>query len=79
MINWIKKYFKVIGIGQLYRVGNWYVGANSKEQVQKLSKNRGTEISFDQIEMVSGGFDHIIGESDNYEEVMNMNDKILKL
>lgn len=72
-------YFKVICIGQLYRVGNWYIGANSKEQVQTLARNRGTEVSLEEIEMVSGGFDHIIGESENYEEVINMNDKILSL
>lgn len=75
----IKKYFKVICIGPLYRVGNWYIGADSPEQVQQLARNRGTEVSLDQIEMVSGSLDHIIGDSDNYDDVINMNEKIKTL
>lgn len=75
----MKSFFKVICIGQLYKVGNWYIGANSPEQVQQLALRRGTKVSLDEIEIVSGSLDHIIGESDNYDEVMNMNDKIKNL
>ena len=56
----------------------WMVMAQLKEQVIGLSQKRGIIITDDDITHV-GSCDAILGEADNYEDVINMWDKIEKL